>query len=204
MAIKNRLEDCLQKLLKLGRKQNGYITFESINQILGSNGNEFTINELDYLYDELNKSAIKIVDNLPEELEIKKSYKDNKKARFNEKNKKFYKKAFYRADKNKKDKILCLENAIDNLIYFWLERGFLKAEEVEGILKKCCLSVREFEEVIDFLKSKGIDIPEDLNKFRDIEAYDDYSLGTEDFDDEIYLLIEKIKVCGTLKGYHVG
>lgn len=191
MAVRSEVEQCLKKLINLGKRQRGYLAFEDIAASLGNVRDTLTLSEVDYLSDGLEKAAIKIVDQLPAEARLARfSVKKKTRVLLDEDN-------YFAEDEAAAGEGLCPEEAIDLILYRWLEKGWLSVGEIKGILKKCNLNRREIREVIEFLAGRGVEI----FRVRLLERVAGEEVLLFDFDEDVPLIAERIRRWGRIRGH---
>lgn len=161
------LERCCQQLVTLGKRQGGYITYQTIIDIFHASANDVSLEALDLVYERLKSEGIELVDQLPD-IQIE----DRKWQRYQEvipahpqRLKGVPTRRHGRADYSQEEALeqpesaSCPEDAIDNLL-FQAEAGKLSPKDILTLIKECRLSSLEVRQLIDYLGSKGIDVPE--------------------------------------------
>ena len=161
------LEQCCRRLVALGKRQGGYLTYEALVDILRTIEWDPTMEALDWLYERLTVEGIELVDELPDRAgtlghspEGRQSVQGSlRRARVVSKRQR--KRHDYSCEDtlDQQELIPCPEEVIDEVLW-QAENGSLSAEEALTLIGKCGLSELETSQLLEYLGSKGVDLPE--------------------------------------------
>lgn len=177
-ANERALERCVQRLIAQGRRYGGYVTYRMVRDTLHGTQPEVCMEALDFIYERLVAEGIEIVDQLPDRAAIavgpdtdegdkEGSYEYQPRAE-TARWKRRYKYVYDTSETpSMPEPSLCPEEAIDELL-FRAEAGLLYGKVFWNIVKKCQLSKLEVRQLVEYLWSKGIDIPDlDVSRIYD-------------------------------------
>lgn len=161
------LERCCRRLITLGKQQDGYVTYQVVIETLQGQQGNVSMEALDWVYERLAAEGIELVDQLPNDQATSGKWSDYWEAppenlRRPETIPKRQRKRYrYYSEKgpSQREPDPCPEEAIDKLL-LRAETGVLSAEDVLTLIEDCCLSALEARQLLDYLGSKGIDVPE--------------------------------------------
>lgn len=170
-ANKSALEQCLQQLITQGKRYGGYVTYEIINNVLYNKQYDISMDDIDLIYERLIAEGIEIVDQLPDSSKKindaslgntgESVCKQRRQIGVSKRNRRYANYNHYSKEGSDRiECILCPEEAVDKLIYCWETTGQLSSEYFLTIIVDYCLSDLEINQLIDYLGSKGIDVPE--------------------------------------------
>ncbi len=166
------VEHCLKQLLNLGKRNQGYITFKSINHLIAKHLAGITMDTIDWIYQNLSTAQIEIVDQLPGGIKTTvetQPFKQRYQLHRRKKTEKLYSRTHYKPNKGKRkvldDNCLCPEKGIDQLLCQWEKTGELTGAHFFSVVEKCGLSHREIEQLAGYLGSQGVDYPEDYERY---------------------------------------
>jgi len=157
------LDRCLRQLVRQGKRYGGYITYETVKKTLHHKRCDISLETLDWIYVRLTAEGIELVDQIPgkpvADVESqhnrgsRRYYRQRARAR---RRRPRHSSARYRG----RNFALCPEAAIDNLLLRWEEVGLIRTEELLTVIKGCRFSVLEVHQLLEYLASKGVDLPD--------------------------------------------
>ncbi|BCV22809.1 RNA polymerase sigma factor region1.1 domain-containing protein [Moorella sp. Hama-1] len=161
------LNRCLRQLLTLGQKFGGYVTYQVIIDTLNDKMSDVSMEALDRVYEHLAAKGIEIVDELPGKQIIDACNQDNKEDNREcrqrvgiTRPKRSYNYDYDSTISTGRTKTtLCLEDIIDKLI-FRAETGRLRDQDFLTIVEECHPNALEVKQLIEYLLTKGINLPD--------------------------------------------
>ncbi|MGB9856509.1 MAG: hypothetical protein ACPLKS_08245 [Caldisericum exile] len=200
----DNIEEIIDDLISIGKKCYNYLTYEIISKYFQELNIELTLDDIDSIYYLLVNREIKIVDQLPEGINLSlecikpQSYlntKENKDRQqtITRSNGKKYKEDEEDIINLKEIEKYCPEKAIDKLIYL-AEKGLLDYKIFFETLNKYKINDNRIIEIAEYLLSKGYDICnfDMYDKYEKIKNYiaNDISNNSKEFqkgEDEMYI-----------------
>jgi len=172
MSKDKKLERCLRQLVKLGKRSGGYVTYQTINNVVKVNLNETTMNTIDHIYQHLKAEQIEIVDRLPGgiivhtvSLSVERQYR----RRYRQRTRKHRRRKKYVQGRKENEALSqiysCPEKGIDELVWRWETKGELSERYFFNVIVKCGFSRLEVKQLVEYLGLLGIDYPEDYDRY---------------------------------------
>lgn len=179
-----KLKHCLRQLVKLGKRSGGYITYQTINDVVTVNLNEVTMNAIDYIYQHLKTEQIEIVDRLPSGMIVQTgslSVEQQYRRRYHRRTRKRRSRKKYIQDRKEDEALsqiyLCPEKGIDELLWHWETKGELSERYFFNVIHRCGFSRLELKQLVEYLGSLGIDYPDNYDGH--FNEYEEYEAGEE-------------------------
>lgn len=184
LANERSLKRCVRLLIAKGRRYGGYVSYRIVRDALHGIQPEVSMEALDLIYERLVAEGIEIVDQIPDRPAIAAGSDTNEAEEGSgseyqplarvARRKRRYKYGYDTSEASTRRKPrFCPERAIDMLL-FRAEAGLPCGRIFLKIISSCKLSRSEVGELVEYLWSQGIDIPDlDLSQFYDGFHLDD-------------------------------
>ncbi|HHY36031.1 MAG TPA: hypothetical protein GX510_10480 [Firmicutes bacterium] len=176
------LDRCLRQLIAQGRTHGGYITYQIIADTLRSEKCSVSLDALDSIYERLTGEGISIVDELPAATQgewqsrLENHYERVRVARRTRRRRGYE----YLKGADRRARVLCPEDVLDQVM-FEAQEGVLSRDHLLGLIQACGFSALEVVQLVEYLWSRGFDIPEiDLSESECSHTVtEDYDVGRD-------------------------
>ncbi|TDA65826.1 MAG: sigma-70 family RNA polymerase sigma factor [Clostridia bacterium] len=160
------LERCCRQLVSLGKRQDGYVTYQVVIDMFRASECDVSMEALDWVYERLVAEGIELVDQLPGGEATKGEWPEDREPLPESPrqpevvpSRRRKRLEYYPIEElEQTEPASCPEEAIDRLLLL-AETRPLFAEDLLTLIEDCCLSALETRQLFDYLGSRGIDVP---------------------------------------------